>query len=595
MAIPIRLSLVAAATLTTVLGAQLPGPPTIMRGTAPNGDVRSMSNNQNSLASLADGSLAAVIYKQSTATTGGHLTLGISTDFIKWTFYSLPHNTGHRVHEWESGVLCAGHKCDVLHVGWSDRSVGGVYHSAWYQTFSTSTRKWIGAPVRIAAANASLKQSVQVRDITVTPLDTVAIAYGIGATGGLGMGAYECAIRVRKKGQSSFSAQYAMRSGGLSWSREASIVASGEVIHCAFKNQKGDGGIAYRSFDTTTLKWQQASQVMVGPNNNGTRGIDGINAGNKALISKDTRGGLYIMYVTGSTGGLKSNNKMRMAYAKPGTGSNNADWKDLEVMPHTTTLGKNPRGVGKTDPSYPMMQGGDTSCTYYTLAPGFQGSMIIVYSKPWEDFQNMYLQIWQYGINFPMPTKEIAFWTGNEPFDFERLGGMRSTFSIGHAVWVVYGKNDKPTAGQAPNGWVRLWASSYSTGRTISFGTGCKGRLPKIPRMHADEQFAQLSLPYWMEFEDFPANANFFLVLGTKCVRTDLTLMGAPGCELNIDFPIAVPLKVNAAGTLMLTWNVPNDSNLIGQYFFTQSWVVSPVANALLAVTTNALRTTISR
>ena len=211
MAISIRLSLVAAATLTTVVGAQLSGPPTIIKGTAPGGDVRSMSNNQNSLASLADGSLAAVIYKQSTATTGGHLALGISTDFMKWTFYPLPHNTGHRVHEWESGVLCAGHKCDVLHVGWSDRSVGGVYHSAWYQTFSTSTRKWVGAPVRIAAANASLKQSVQVRDITVTPLDTVAIAYGVGATGGLGMGADECAIRIRKKGQSSFSAQYAMR------------------------------------------------------------------------------------------------------------------------------------------------------------------------------------------------------------------------------------------------------------------------------------------------------------------------------------------------------------------------------------------------
>jgi hypothetical protein len=232
---------------------------------------------------------------------------------------------------------------------------------------------------------------------------------------------------------------------------------------------------------------------------------------------------------------------------------------------------------------------------YYTLAQGFQGSMIVVYSKPWEDFQNKYLQVWQYGVNYPLPKKEISFWPDTEPYIFERMGAMRSTFSVGHGAWVVFGKNDKPKAGKAPNGWIRLWAATYSAGRTISFGTGCKGRLASVPRMHSNEQFAQLGRPYWIDFERFPASANLFLVLGTRCRTTDLTPMGGPGCELNIDFPAWVPLKVNASGRLRLTWNVPNDNTLIGRHFFTQSWVSAPSANALLAVTSNALRTQISQ
>ena len=76
----IRVSIALILGTSAALTAQLPSPPTIAKGTAPGGDVRSMSNNQTSLASLADGTIAAVIYKQSSPTSGGHLTIAVTAD-----------------------------------------------------------------------------------------------------------------------------------------------------------------------------------------------------------------------------------------------------------------------------------------------------------------------------------------------------------------------------------------------------------------------------------------------------------------------------------------------------------------------------------
>lgn len=577
---------------TCSLAAQLT-PPTILKGTAPGGDVRSMSNNQNSLASLADGSVSSLIYRQTSPTAGGELVVAITfDDGQNWTYHPLPQSTGHLVHDPESGTLCAGRKCDILHVAWSDRSRAGAGFIAYYATLNTGTKQW-STPVQLAAG-ANANEPVTVRDITCTPLGTIAVALAVGPNGGLGMGPDECGLIVRRPGQP-FGVVRPMRAGGLRLSRQASIVAIDEVVHCAFKNLKGAGGIAYRSFDTEALAWQQPTQVMVGPNDNGVAGLNGINAGEKAVIAKDTQGGLYILYPSGSAGGLSNNNKLRMAYAKPGTGSLNADWTDLEVLDHTTAVGANPRGASAGDPDYPALQAGDAVGTWYTLAPGFQGSMLVVYSKPWEDFQNKYLQIWQYGVNFPLPSKEIQFWPDTEPYVFERMSGMRSTSSVGQAAWVVYGKNDQPTPGQAPNGWVRLWAATDSTGRTISFGTGCRGSLPEIPKMAADEQFAMLGQPYIVEFSGFPANAFYYLAVGTKCETLDLTGLGAAGCELNIDFPVVVRQQVTSAGVRSLRWFVPNDRNLIGRFFYSQAFVLSPGANPAGVVTSNAIRTSISQ
>lgn len=589
-------TLLAFALLLAVPAAAQLNPPVVLQGTAPSGDVRSMPSTHNSMASLGDGSIVVLLYRQTSSTTGGHLALAVSTGNAQtWNaFYPLPHNTAHQLHDPDSGVLCAGRECNIVHVVWADRSLDATYHSAFYQAFDTTTRTWVGQPLLLAAADPTKLQRIYTHDITVTPRGSLAVAVGVGANGGLGMGAWDSALVVRPAGATAFGAPQPMRSGGAAWSRNASIVAVDEVVHCAFKNSWGAGGICYRSFDASSSTWRETAHVPVGPGNNGTSQTQGINAGHNAVITADTRGGRYILYVTGSAGGIASNNKMRMAYAAPGNGSKNADWQDLEVLAHDTRLGMNPRGVSNPDPAYPLLQGGDTEYFNYTVSAGYQGSLIVVYSKAHEDFQNKYIQVWQYGVNLPIPTKEISFWPDTEPYMFERLVSMRSTGSVGQAAWLVYGKNDKPSPGQAPNGQVRLWLVTPSTGRTVSFGTGCLGSHGQVPKLHADDQFAQIGNPYYVECERFPILANFIMALGTKCQPLDLGAIGAPGCTLEIDFPVLAPLQVDVTGYLKLTWNVPNDVSLIDRYFFSQAFVRDPRGNSAGAITSNALRTVIS-
>ena len=590
------------ATVALACSAVAPGqinPPTVIKGTGPSGDVHSMTNNQNSLATLANGEVAALVYRQTSTTSGGHLTLAWSKDGMAWSdYYPLPNNTGHRMHEWNSGIMCAGRECDIVHVGWSDRSLGGTYHSVYYQTFNVMTRQWVGTPTRIATADAAKQQGVFSRDIAITPRGTVVIAVGVGANGGQGMGAWDCGLLVKKAGSATFSSLFPMRnasiSGSLPWSREASIVLTDEVTHCAFKSLKGAGGMAYRSLDTETMAWQRPVEVMVGPAGNGIKGLNGINAGNKGMITVDTSGGLYITYITGSKGGLSNNNKMRMAYASSGTGGKNSDWSDLEILAHNDTVGSNSRGVGTSDPAYPQLQGGDTDYYNYTVCPGLGNAVFVVYSKPWEDFQNKYMQIWLDGVNQPFPTKEIQYWADTEPYVFERLGAMRNSGSLGHGAWIVYGKNDKPTPGQAPNGWVRMWLVTTTVGRTISYGTGCPGLGGITPRMRANPLNApQIGVQYQLDIDRLPSRAFFTLMLGFNCQKLNLGFLGAPACHVDTDYPAVYPLQANAAGELQLAWVIPNSLSMVGLHLISQCVVFDYTAPGSVT-TTNALRTIIS-
>jgi hypothetical protein len=586
--------------LTAAGAAQVTAPPVILKGAPKTGLVHNMPNGHNSLASLGDGSVVALIYEKPAGDGTPALKLAYSANTgLAWkSFYALPGTGSKTAHDPDSGVMCAGRKCDVVHVAWATSSVSdGGFRSAFYQAFSTATKTWLGKPTLLGAADATKKVDVSPHDITMTPGGTLAIAIGVGAGGGLGMGAWDSGLLVKKKGQAAFAKLAPLRNGGLAWSRDASVIAIDEVVHCSFKNSKGSGGIAYRAFDTAAGKWLQTAQVMVGPNDNGTGTTSGINAGNHSVIAKDTADNVYILYPTGGAGGLSNNHKLRLAYAPKGKGGKNSDWKDLEVLPHTITVGKNPRKVGTSDPVYPKLQGGDTSANWYTLAPGYQGSMVVVYAKPWEDFQNKYVQVWQYGVNVPLPSKELNFWADNEPYMFERLSGMRSTGSVGQGAWTVFGQNTHPPTGitpLAPNGQVRLWALTYQTGRTVSFATGCRGSLKQTPRMSANSEFPILGGKYHVDFDQFPPNALFFLAVGFKCQTIDMTPMGAPGCEINIDFPLIAGLAVNATGSLRLTWSVPNDPKILGAHVMTQSYVLHPTANAAKAITSNALRSIIS-
>lgn len=586
--------------LAVSLAAQITTPPVVIKGAAPSAEVWAPRNNQTCTASLADGSIAALGYKQDSSSSGGRLYLWLSRDGgRKYPFqYPLPQGGGHQVHDPYSATLTAGRACNHLHVFWSDRSVGGTLLSAYYQLFDTSAGKWVGQPSLLAQASSSSGAEFRVADCNQSESGTLVVAIETGAQGGLGMGAHECGLMVKKRGAAGFSALQPFRSSGApAWAKAMSIDCADEIVHCSAKSQSGGGGIVYRSFDTVSMQWQQSAPVPIGPNNNGIAPLSGIDASNRSVLAADTAGNVYVLYSTGSQNGLQNNNKLRLAYAQKGKGGSNQDWSDIEILSHNAAVGANPRQLQVGDAAYPQLRGGDTDPGYYTLAPGIDGSMGVIYSKPWETFKSMYVQVYQWGkvvILTPTGVKEIDFWPDTEPYIFERLCGMRAGHSVGMGGWLVYSHTDTLGSVQAPQGMLRMWLLTFSTGRSISFGVGCQGQARAAPRIHANRQFPQIGFNYYLSGDRFSPLANFLLMGGTKCQHIDLGFLGAAGCALEIDFPVLIAQQANFNGQYSATFLIPNQSSLIDESVFMQCFVFDRSANSFGAITSNALRAILS-
>ncbi len=559
---------------------------TVVKGAAPSGLVRNMNNGNNSSAVTIDGMVWTIIYEADSQGTKGHLSLRRSIAqgdlWLAVDDYPLPNNTSHNNHHNNSGCVVPGRDGISLHVTWADKTANALYWSAMYQVFDTRTRSFRGAPQLLAAGTGANNQFWPV-DIAMTPKGTVAVCISGHRRGGLGLGIWDCGLAIRKPGGSFNTTLLNLRSGGGSYSQNASIVAVDERIHCNMKNAVGAYGITYRSYDTEKNAWDQSTQVAVGPSNN-----SGIAAGNKSVIAADDQGGLYVLYVTGNTTAPRT---LRMAYAKPGTGSLNSDWSDIHVIPHTTTIGTNHRGVATNSGAYPLLQGGNTTYRNYSLSPTAGGGMTVVYSKPFEAFANLYVQEFRAGASVLPEVKLSA--AGTKPYAFEWVSGLRNGDQSYVAAWTSYGKTDAPTPfnGPYPNGQVDYWRMGGAIARSIAYGTGCQGQLSKLPRVHARGSRPSLGKLFQLELDRFPGSANFFLAVGVTPALPPLNLaiMGAPDCELNTTYPLIVSGAVNSSGELKVSWNVPNDRALLGAAVYCQCLVLVPGSAPGGVVTTNAL------
>ena len=74
----------------------------------------------------------------------------------------------------------------------------------------------------------------------------------------------------------------------------------------------------------------------------------------------------------------------------------------------------------------------------------------------------------------------------------------------------------------------------------------------------------------------------------TPVPRFDLTFMMAPGCYMDIDFPVLAPWAVNAAGELKVAWVIPSTA-MPGDKIYIQNFVIAPGANGAGALTSNAM------
>src|SRR5690606_24957923 len=252
---------------------------TVTTGPAPGGLTRCMPNNSNSIALTPEGSLWTIVYLTDGAGGSGHLELRRSTDAgATWpNGYALPNNTSHNNHHNHSGCIVGGRSGNELHVAWADQSAAPGFWSAMYQVFDTATLQWVGSPTLLALGFGANNQFWPV-DIACTPKGTVVVCVSGHRSGGLGLSSWDCGLAIKAPGGQFNTTLNNLRSGGQSYSQNASIVAVDEKIHCVMKNNQGLYGIAYRSYDCDTSTWDQSTQVMIAPNNNA-----GIAAGNKSV------------------------------------------------------------------------------------------------------------------------------------------------------------------------------------------------------------------------------------------------------------------------------------------------------------------------
>src|SRR5690606_2181107 len=103
---------------------------------------------------------------------------------------------------------------------------------------------------------------------------------------------------------------------------------------------------------------------------------------------------------------------LHLTYAPPGKGAQNADWTD-------TLLFNDPA----TSPNGKKITGGNTSERWFTLSFAGDDTVNVLYSKPSEDWQNLYWELWKNGAQVLGPIAPITSTTRNK---FEWVTGFRN-------------------------------------------------------------------------------------------------------------------------------------------------------------------------
>jgi hypothetical protein len=459
---------------------------------------------------------------------------------------------------------------NILHVGWT-ANAGGSYTHAYHQTFDVTSKQWIGTPTQVAAGYGANNQ-FQVQDVAVTPKGAVALAISGHRSGGYGLSSWGTGLLVKAAGATSFppvsTANPNLAQMNSSSGTGCNLQVFGEEIHCVFRDTPGGYGPAYSVFDVTTMQYV-AKAVPIGPGNNTTPPAG---AGSIYSFLMDRAGGKYVLWPSGIVSGSQIAG-LHLTYAPPGKGAQNADWTD-------TLLFNDPA----TSPNGKKITGGNTGERWFTLSFAGDDSVNVLYSKPSEDWQNLYWEVWKNGAQVVGP---IAPVTSTSLYKFEWVTGFRNYQVQSAGMFLVWGEHDQ-TAMPPQSGTVSFWRMG-ATGRSVEFGTACQGTLSAAPRLRCTSHPSAGS-SINVVFDQNPASANCMVVIGTQPLASPLNLgfMGAPTCALDIDFPIIVPMAVNAQGELSVPWAIPS-ATAAGTKVYVQNFVLAPGANAAGAVTSNAL------
>lgn len=215
--------------------------------------------------------------------------------------------------------------------------------------------------------------------------------------------------------------------------------------------------------------------------------------------------------------------------------------------------------------------------------------------------------------NVPIQISEQDLWeqqNGTTQFDRRFKFGTRGVVFTAPRThqgkefyrWVVDG-NDRRSVGVTTlrmsfteQKWYRTFTAQYgdyTKGIHQRVGLGCvgtNGRATQAPRFNPD-----IGLTTRYQLTNGPRNSGIALALGTSYRRwgnTPLPLrIGSTTCTIQNDPAIMIPMTTSGTGFALQNIQIPNETGLIGQTFYTQFWCVDLQANPSGLTTSDGYRT----
>jgi hypothetical protein len=308
----------------------------------------------------------------------------------------------------------------------------------------------------------------------------------------------------------------------------------GEKVHLTMRDTTGGYGPIYRRYDVKTASFD-IPVVRCWPSSQGTV----VGGGNVYSFAMDDDGGKWLLWVEGVVSG-NQNAAMNLSYAAPGKGDAQNDWVKNELF----------KDSGIT--------GGNTAQRFYGLGRTVGNSMYVFYSRPQDNYNTLYYELWSAGTSvLPMP---IAISTTTTANRFEWVAGVRRRHNGHSPMAVTWGLRQNGTS----SGQVDLWRLGGRGFYTV-YGSGCQGNLGAEPEVTANTVPAPGAMTT-ITWSGMPVSSSCYLGLGLNAVTPiPLTFLSAPDCTLDHDLAVlAYPGSTTAAGDYVFSATVPNLPSLIG-------------------------------
>jgi len=535
----------------------------VQSGTAPS-VVRLPSGWTRSLATQQDGTLWCLAHEDDgTATAAGrHLRLFSSSDQgANWSQVANTPTIGDG-----RGAIAVDRGSDLLHVSWHANDTG-TFHNLYYQAFDTLTNQWLGSPNLLLAGTVTGNQCYT-NDISVTARGTIGITFNTNnaPTSIPGFTAWSGGLLVKRASDAAFQTPF--RCNTDAYGMLASVQAVGETFHLSFRTNAGLYGIKYRAFDTTTLLWLTPADVPIyGANQANMR------ATNSSTIATDDAGNLYILYSVGPPN--LAGGALEVAFASASNGY--STW--------ITSLVETDSGL----------LAGNVTYQHYSLARGDGGTMLAVFSKASENFQNLYARILSPdpvtggAAVVPNPTlaPPVPLLTTTEDETFQRVDGLRAEPAHNNPMIAWSGVPASQPAGSI--GFLRIGSAA----RTLEWGVACQGNLPATPRF-TSQNLPAIGSTFHYGVVDAPPNTPGIVFVGFDALRPpfDLGPLGFTNCTVFFTPLTSSFVVTDLAGSATLALVIPGT---LGGGFELQfaALLLASGANPGGAVSTNAMSASI--